>query len=128
MTAAPQKEGATTTVGNNAAPDQLVGDEHIEWPISEEMDARLWQMHEAVMEHLPHHCETFVAVPFIPVPGETYTPELRALLEALTVELDPWLRSLGSTEEVPAVYFNLGGMTLMAHGWDFYLEPEQPAA
>lgn len=107
-----------------------------DWPISDEMEAKIYQWHVKLMPHLLAKDEDYmsVCVPNYWVhPTDNHSPELAELLAAITADIDPWMQSLlpKDHEGGPAcIYFHTGQATLMVGDVDYYLprESERKAA
>jgi hypothetical protein len=109
-----------------------------DWPISDEMEARINHWHKKVMPHLlaRDEDETPVCVPsYSRRPYDNDSPELTELLEEITNDIGPWLASLPNEDMHhplfggPAnIYFGPDHATLMIGGIDYYLPLELEAA
>lgn len=101
----------------------------VEWPISDEMEAKIYQWHMKLMPHLLARDEDAnpVCVPNdYTHPGDNYGPELAALLTAIEADIGAWLQSLLSEEDADAgraalIFFHPIEATVMVGDTDYYL-------
>lgn len=95
----------------------------VEWPITKEMNAKIYWWHRKLLPHLLAR-DDCVVVPFN-VQRYNYSPELSALLNEIYADLGGWLQSLDVEDgDFACIYFNPAEATLMVGDWDFYLPVE----
>lgn len=106
----------------------------IEWPIPEEIEARIYDWHMKLMPHLLARDEDDYPVCVsddYTHPNNNYGPELVALLTAIDADIGPWLASLTNPDEddplfsgPPTIFFHPTMATLIIGGTDYYLPLE----